>query len=650
MSKFNLKNLALVIICLSLFIITVPSLRATTFDNSDFVSELSSEELLAEELSEKQADLDQYNERIEKRTKYANFAGISAYNDEQEFTEYKTSLYESMEKQSRFSEEQKNQYYLLMFGENGNGSGIVNTINDFNKYLEEQNGREDVVIDTSAAVDLIINSGAPDLTIDNLDYITDLQNMIIQFPDLFVELKVSDASSEELNAARESNVLFTKLYTLKLNELEYLSIPKVKTINRFTNSQVIMNIGLLIAIIVLFAIRFPIIKKQQEYAWNKFRPITLLTIPLVGLVVFGFLTYFFGMNIALDSTSYDIYANGTLVTTSDRIYLNEQQSYKIDIVSVGSENSLATTSVYVNVSENPNQISGEQLEVLSYGGLGTTEFTTTTGNTINYQLTDDPYSYVSINNILLGLGFEASNTFEPDELLFPRYIETRRNVFVLPTNMVLIIPSLMFGTLYFMFLLMPKPMVKMYLNELYTINKFCGFLAYNMAYRSNARVLIEETLQSLEACKFSEDFAIIFFEKNRNMTDKIQDISQIYSYKFFEMYLGIVNIIFDEGVSESTLKSLSIIQQFGDEYYNQADMFFKSKRSAIGSLMMIIIICMVLPVLVRSNIGEMFLVYMNTDTGYTFTIGCYLVWFGIICLINNMYKNNKIVRKEGRYV
>ncbi len=661
MLRFKNTIKALVLVCLSLFALSFTQFDASSFDNSDFVSEISSEELEKQEVQKQEEDTKAYNERIALRTPYQNFSGIKAYTDTQEFKTYKKSVYDRVEEPnpnddyyevlSKLDQDQKTAYYIAMFGESGD-AGLIQTINEFNKKLVEYNTNANVVVDASASVDSILAMGAPSLNVDNLEYINDLNNLISNFESQMKVINRNQASAEEIQAAEESNVMFTRLYQLKLNEIEYLSIPKVKITKRLMNNQVIMNIGLLVGIVILFVVRFPIVKKQQEYAWNKFRPLSLLAIPLVALLFFMFFNFFFGVTSKQDTTAYDIYMNGVQVTTADRIYLDKEAVYKLDIISTGYENTLAKTSIDIVVTSDPNSVAtGGELETVQYGELGVSSFTSEMGNTVVItQNTENKYAYHTINEILVYMGFEATNRFEPDDLLLPAFVNSRRNVFILPTNLVLIIPSLMFGTLFFMFLLMPGPMVKMYLNELYTINRFCGFLAYNMSYRSNARVLIEETLQSLEACKFAEDFAIIFFEKDRDMTDKIQDIAQIYSYKFFEMYLGIVNIIFDEGVSDSTLKSLSIIQQFGDEYYNQADMFFKSKKGAIGSLMMIIMICMALPIMVKTNVGAMFIFYLTTPTGYTFTIGAYLVWFGLICVIYNLYKNNKIVRKEGRYV
>lgn len=651
MIQINNKIKTLVILCL-LFAITMPTINtifnASGFDNSEFVSEMTEEEKLAEELQAKQDDYDEYQEKLEIRPEYSNFSGFITIGDKEAFDKWEKSLYDAMVNSTRYSDEVKTEYLNLVLGDSTT-DGLTDRMFEYSQLIEGYQGDTNTIIDTSAANELMIEIGYPTPTIDYKDYINMLERIIAETPDLFVEVNVNTATEEEIIAAQESNIEFTGQLQSVTDVFQYYSQPKVSLMSRFGNSPVVMNIAAIIAVVVLFIVRFPVVKKQQEYAWGSFKPLSLLTIPAVGAVFFIFFSVLLSSNMTVTSKNYDIYLDGLKVSTSDRIYLNEIGQHSMYLVNKGSDDSVSTTHLTINISDG-SPIQGTELEVNQYGDVGAAMFEgEVNSNVINLTASDDEFAFISVRDAIEQNSISTVDKFEPDNYTYPRYIEVRRNGFILPYKLVFIWPGLLFGTLFFMFMLMPKPMVKMYLEELYTINKFCGFLSYNMAYRSNARVLIEETLQSLEACKFAEDFAIIFFEKDRDMTDKIQDISQIYSYKFFEMYLGIVNIIFDEGVSDSTLKSLAIIQQFGDEYYNQADMFFKSKNRAMSSLMMIIGICMGMPIMVRKNTTSLFLTFANTETGYTFTIGCYLIWFGIFCLIYNMYKNNKIVRQEGRY-
>lgn len=649
---FKIKNIVMTLVFAYLMLLAIPQIAASSsdFDNSQFVSELTSEEKEEQKQQAIQDDYDLYMEQQELRSGYKDFSTIRYISSEEEFAQYEKELYDTMAADSSYSIEQKNEYYNLVLGD-GTTPGLVDQKYDFEQQLRAYSEDDSIVVDATKAIEYIDSFAYPTPTISNVDYINMMSNIVTQASQLLEVINVSSATPEHLASARESNVEFTAKYNALNNLFEYYTLPRLSIGKKLLHSTVLMNIGAIVAIVVLFLVRFPIVKAQQIYTWDKFRPITLLVIPTIAILIFIFFSFMLSMYMPVESPTYSIYLNGEKVSSRDRIYLNESQESTLLLLNAGSDNSVASTVLKLNVQEGLQQTpSGSDIVVKQYGSTGTANFEAETGHdTINLPINENQFSYVTVKDAIEQVGISSSDTFEPDELVYPRYIHTRRNEFILPQQFALIWPSLLFGTLYFMFILMPGPMVKRYLEELYTINKFCGFLSYNMAYRSNARVLIEETLQSLEACKFTEDFAIIFFEKDRNMTDKIQDISQIYSYKFFEMYLGIVNIIFDEGVSDSTLKSLAIIQQFGDEYYNQADMFFKSKKGAKGSLMMIIAICMAMPFMVRKNTEMLFLIFANTSTGYTFTVGCYLVWFVIICLINNMYKNNKIVRQEGRY-
>lgn len=648
---FKLKKVVMALVFWSLMLLSLPQIVASSsdFDNSQFVSELTSEEQEEQKQQAITEDYELYMEQQQLRTGYKNFSRIGYIRTEADFASYEKSLYDTMAVDSRYSNQQKNEYYNLVLGDSTT-PGLVDEKYQFEQQLREYSEDDSVVVDCTQAVAYIDSLGYPTPSIDHRDYIKLMSDIVTETPQQFTVIDIATASPEVIAEAKQSNIEFTEKYNALSNLFEYYTIPKLSISKKLTHSPVLMNIGSIVAVVILFIVRFPVVKNQQIYTWDKFRPITLLVIPAVAIPVFGFFSFMLSVHLPVESPSYEIYLNGEKVSSRDRIYLDQPQTASLLLVGAGSDNSVASTTLKLNVGPSLQPIpSGNEITVKQYGSTGTASFETAGYDTINLATSEDNYSYVTVKDAIGQLELTMSDSFEPDELVYPRYINTRRNEFILPQQLVLVWPSLLFGTLYFMFILMPGPMVKRYLEELYTINKFCGFLSYNMAYRSNARVLIEETLQSLESCKFTEDFAIIFFEKDRNMTDKIQDISQIYSYKFFEMYLGIVNIIFDEGVSDSTLKSLSIIQQFGDEYYNQADMFFKSKKGAKGSLMMIIAICMAMPFMVRKNTEMLFLIFANTPTGYTFTIGCYLVWFIIICVISNMYKNNKIVRQEGRY-
>lgn len=650
MNKINKVMLLLVISLLTIFSFSEVKLEATEveFDNSQFVSELTEEEIEQQEIEAKELDFATYMERIQARPEYRNFSSYQMYIAEDGLQDYKQKTYDNMAKKS-YTQNQKNEYYNLMLGDELN-PGLTDYLYEFEEVIRDYQD-SDMLIDCNQAIVYFRQLEYPAPTIDNVEFIELITEILIELPNLMVEVDPNTATKEERAEAQQSNIIFTAQINGLLKNVSVYSMPKATLLQRVSHSSVIMNIGMIVGVIILFVVRFPVVKKQQEYAWGKFKPLSLLSIPLVGAVFFALFSFMFSVNMPVSSAQYSIYLDDQLVTSSERIYLDKVNNYKLYVVASGSDNSVSSVEMSLRVTDDMSTVPQDTvLRPTEFGYIGNTVFTTETGGQVAaFEYNEDPYAYVTVSDAFRQMGFSAEDTFEPDELLYPRFINYRRNEFILPYWIAPIWPAMLFGTLYFMFMLMPGPMVKMYLDELYTINKFCGFLSYNMAYRSNARVLIEETLQSLDACKFAEDFAIIFFEKNRNMTDKIQDVSQIYSYKFFEMYLGIVNIIFDEGVSDSTLKSLSIIQQFGDEYYNQADMFFKSKKGARGSLMMIIFICMAMPIMVRKNTADMFLIFIQSATGYTFTVGCYLVWFGIICAIYNMYKNNKIVRQEGRY-
>lgn len=622
----------------------------SVYDNTEFETELTSEEQTAADLKAKKEDYQTYISLRENIT-FVQFSQVNGFKDEQAFHDYEEGLYTEMRDDTSVTQENKDSYYIAMIGD-PTTDGLTDIIYDFTNKLKAY-GEDEKIYDVRGALTILNAVQRPDVNISNLQYIAETKELITELDQAITIADKSTLSEEELAKINNANILFSNQLNGLMENMKIYSLPQKSLLSRLTNTQVVFNIALLIGGLVLLAVRFPIIKKQQEYAWGQFRAVSLISIPVVTGIFYILFYVLFQPLAAVDEMDYSLAVSGVPVNAQDRVMINQQQTQTLYIYTNGSDNIVTATSIDIVVTNDPNRVASKSTELPEYtiSSEYSTKFSVETSNEYVIPVNeDDEYAYVTYSAILKAIGFSATDDYEPNEDLEIGTINQYRNTFFLKFKYVLIIPALFFGILFFCFILMPDQMVKMYLNELYTINKFCGFLSYNMAYRNNARILIEESLHSIDSGKFAEDFAIIFFEKDRKMIDKINDISQIYSFKFFEMYLGIVNIIFDEGVSESTLKSLGIIQQFGDEYYNQADLFFKSKKAARGQLLMIIIICMLIPIMVKFQVSSMLSLYITTGAGYNFTIGVYIAWFGLICLIFNMYKDNKIVRKEGRYV
>lgn len=652
MKKKLLVYMTIAIFGLSL-ILSIPTYSATSFDNSQF-EDMTEEEKAQAELEKKQLDAETYEEKLAARPESTNFTGMFTWEDEDAYHSYEKKLYETVRDSSTMNELQKETYYEQVLGSD-EFPGITDKLYDFTEeiatYMDVETSS--TIYDTNEAVSMLLEFNKVSYREDNVGFISDASQLIDDLSTSIVPVRTANLTEQEQSEMLAEQQLFIAQFDAFKENVEFLAIPKKAIVMRLLNTTVLFNLACIGAVIGLFAVRFKTIKAQQDYAWGKFRPATLLVIPLVATVAFVFLTYMFGLQVKDYKQGSTIVVNGEVVQSSDRIPLTEASNQEVYLVSSDSTGNIDMTSFNITVTDDYSMASSVNTELPEYfeSDKSGPNYKAETGNSsVQYINAEDEYAYTTYGNVISELGISAPDKAETDENSTDLYKDRLRNEFILPWPLPLIFPSLLLGSFVFFFILMPDAMVKMYIDELYTINKFCGFLSYNMAYRSNARVLIEETLQSLEACKFAEDFAIIFFEKDRAMVDKIQDISQIYSYKFFEMYLGIVNIIFDEGVSESTLKSLEIIQQFGDEYYTQADMFFKAKKGGRGAVMMIIVICMVIPIMTKNNVGSLFTLFTCTTKGYIMTNVVYLVWIGIIAMLFNTYKDNKIVRKEGRYV
>lgn len=451
------------------------------------------------------------------------------------------------------------------------------------------------------------------------------------------------------------------------------------------------NIFVVLGAIVLWIVRWPKTKEYQMYAFGEVKPLYFAI--FAGLVVgfYLFFSFIFSLNTNKDNINSRLILNNGDISISDELDMTQPSSQTISIITgnvdydrtganddtcyiqtsadmapVASADGFALESctyyqpietyLVINIVPSDTKIKNvrpssgsieyaySQYEPLYSQKLIEINIPMDEGSKKVYE--GRPLTYKDALD-MAGIEFTKPIELEREDL---EKVKDAREAMLLPFPYALIPMSLLLASLIFHFVLFSKAIVKQYLQELYTINKFCGFLSYNMSYRSNAKVLVEDTLSAIDDGQFKDDFALIFFEKDRTIKEKMSDITNIYTFKFLEMYLGIAAIVFEEGPSESTMKSMQIIQVLGDEYYNQADLFFRTKAGAMSSIYMIAIISALIPAMVKINIGSMYVYYVNSGSGFVVTLGFYLVMIGIFVMVNRIYVNHKIIRKEGRYV
>lgn len=460
-----------------------------------------------------------------------------------------------------------------------------------------------------------------------------------------------------------------------------------------SNDQLVFiafNTALFIAgLIIIIAMRKKI-KSYHMYIYEKYKPVEYSVIIVITLVLFTYFVIFFSPVKSEPASSSDISISGdvTLAQTIDTSTPGVQsytytfteseygsqlsQDLTIEVVSDGKLIKKAGDGVDQEATRElkaillgKSNVSDEELHNYLIDELGVTkqsvydQYLATIENwdpvvdaslsVQNTQLTIPVGTEITFEEALDKAGIE----FTDEDISFGEVRKWRYEELIkrqVPVQIGLIAPAFLIATLMFHFVFYNKKIVAKYVNELYEINKFCGFLTYNLTYRNNSKVLIQETLASIDDGQFSRDFELIFFEKGRDMKDKLADISAIYNYKFFEMYLRIANIIFDEGTSDETIKSLEIIQTMGDTYFDKVDLFFRTKESSMGQVRMIIVISSLLPFIVKTQSFDMFSYYQNTNGGYMFIMMFYLAELGIFLLTQKIYRDNKIIKKEGRYV
>lgn len=431
----------------------------------------------------------------------------------------------------------------------------------------------------------------------------------------------------------------------------------------------IFNIFCLAAAIGLIVLKRPKIKEIQMYVYEREKPTDYLFLIGIWIIIFLILSNLFSMGLKADiSTNFVVKNAGKGISNSSPYDTSKPGTKKVSFIWQDDAGNEADYAYNVHVVEQvPNKVPKASNKVITKGfnkDNPAEELKVLIARELKPYWDSDPGldAKTKYQDIYFGVGEQVAyseipvraETVVTDKMaIAPKFIANiNTNIpnkfWASPIKF--IAPSLFMATLLFHFWFYNKKIVKTYVTELYTINKFCGFLTYNLTYRNNSKVLIEETLSSIEDCQFSRDFATIFFEKGIPMGEKLSNIAEIYNYKFFEMYLSIAQIIFEEGVSRETLKSLAIIQALGDDYYDKIDLFFRAKKGAMGQITMIIVIGSIIPFMIKNSVGDMLLTYFASDSGYMFMMVFYTIQIGIFIKISRIYKDNKLIRKEGRYV
>lgn len=226
----------------------------------------------------------------------------------------------------------------------------------------------------------------------------------------------------------------------------------------------------------------------------------------------------------------------------------------------------------------------------------------------------------------------------------------QQSAFLLPNYIALMAPAIFFTIIAIRFIYLPLKTPKLYLAELRNINRFTAFLNYNVKFNNNESNLLIESLRGIEQDYFFDFAGQVFTSETVSSKDKYEEVSSVFNFQFLSLYFSLFQVMLNEGVTEEGLNSLELAQFQGEKYYKSIDMLFQAKKSALSSVrMVVIVIGGAVPLLTKKNVTDLYLCYLYSD-GYMMTIVFYCVIIGIFAIAVRTYSDNKIIRKEGRYI
>lgn len=222
--------------------------------------------------------------------------------------------------------------------------------------------------------------------------------------------------------------------------------------------------------------------------------------------------------------------------------------------------------------------------------------------------------------------------------------------FLLPNFIALMIPALFFTIILVRLVYLPLKTPKIYINELRNINRFTAFLNYNVKFNNNEKVLLNESLRGIEQDYFFETAGKILTSETVNSKEKYEELLHVFNFQFLSLYFSLFQVMLNEGVTPEGLSSLELAQFQGEKYYKSIDRLYQAKKSALSSVrMVILVIGGAVPILTKKNVTDLYLCYLYSD-GYMATIIFYSVILGIFVAAVLTYSDNKIIKKEGRYI
>lgn len=242
----------------------------------------------------------------------------------------------------------------------------------------------------------------------------------------------------------------------------------------------------------------------------------------------------------------------------------------------------------------------------------------------------------------------SANVLTSDFIVPLRLIE--RDAFWLPSSIALMIPVLFFTIALVRFVYLPLKTPKIYLEELRNINRFTAFLNYNVKFNNNEKNLLEESLRGINEDYFFEVAGTIFTSETVESSEKYEEVTSIFNFQFLSLYFSLFQVMLNEGITDEGLASLELAQYQGEKYYKSIDRLYQAKKSALNSVrLVIIVIGVAVPLLTKSNVTDLYLIYIY-GSGYTMTILFYIVILSLFAIATRTYSDNKIIKREGRYL
>ncbi len=227
-------------------------------------------------------------------------------------------------------------------------------------------------------------------------------------------------------------------------------------------------------------------------------------------------------------------------------------------------------------------------------------------------------------------------------------IEVFKQTTFIPFFIQLMFPAFLLAQIAFVFVFYLVKVPNVYLEEMNNINRFTSFIVYNLEYYKSDQKIVAESLKGLEKDRFYYDVKGIYFSNDLDMEEKLQLLSEVYTFKHLQIFFRLFKIILEKGVSDVTLQSINIVKSTGDDYYTNMKELYLAKKGATFIIYFILGMMLVMLLIVRTALKIGFVYYLYDH--YILIMMFFGFLSAMLVVVTLKYKDNKLIDREGRYV